>query len=197
MTPVAPTTRLNRAFSSPKVVGAFFVLLALIAGWPSALQADESRQSAGGRPFAMFPEVRVATTYGNSAEAAVLTAAWTVPAPRFMRANRFEVAAGIIDDGDKPNPFLFAGPVWAGTSASGRLFAEFSFGPALLSRSRVESRELGGTFHFRSALAIGAAVDDRRTTRIALRIAHLSNGGFRRTNPGLDYVGISFAARIP
>lgn len=191
MTLVAPTTRFTRVFSSPIVVGAFLLLLITIAIWPSRALADEGASIAGRTSFDMIPEIRLATTYGNSADAAVITAAWYIPAPRFTLANRFELSAGIIDDGDKPNPFLFAGPVWAKSTASERFYGEFSIGPALLSRSRVEGRELGGTFHFRSALALGVALGDRRDTRIALRVAHLSNGGLRRTNPGLDYVGLS------
>ena len=173
------------------MAGAFF-LLVVTATWSPQAVAQWSGTSVSSNPFAQVPEIRVATTYGNSADAAVLTVAWYLRAPRLTRASRLEIAAGIIDDGDKSNPFIFAGPVWAASSASERLFAEFSLGPALLSRSRVEGRELGGTFHFRSALALGAAFGDRRSTRIALRIAHISNGGLRRANPGLDYVGMSF-----
>ena len=197
MTSVAPTARSLSVPSSPIAVGAFLLFTALTLMIPSALTAQESEASVGPHLFDRVPELRVATTYGNSAGAAIITAAWYLPALRLTRANRFELAAGIIDDGDKANPFLFAGPVWARSNASERVFVEFSIGPAILSRSRVEGREIGGTLHFRSALAIGAAFGDHRDTRIALRIAHISNGGLQRTNPGLDFAGASFTIRIP
>ena len=140
-----------------------------------------------------LPELRIATAYGSEADVNVFTAAWFGKAPQWTRANRLEFAAGIIHDSEVIRPFAFVGPVWRLDGGSRSPFVELSFGPTVLGGATVGGRDLGGNLHFRSALALGKAFGRRQAFRVALRVEHISNGGLREANPGLDSIGLSFA----
>ncbi len=140
-----------------------------------------------------FPELRVADAYRGVSDTYSISAAWFGPAPAWTRADRLEYSAGIIEDPASLIAFGFAGPVWRLTDATNPVFAEASFGPTLLSGSTVDGRELGGNLHFQSALMIGATFGNARPLRVSLRIAHISNGGLRSRNPGLDFIGLSLS----
>jgi hypothetical protein len=139
-----------------------------------------------------YPELRVATAYTGKFNADVFTAAWHVDAPEWLRAARLELAAGVIDAADATRPFAFAGPVWRVTSRRRSSFLEFSFGPTVIGGSTVDGRDLGGNLHFRSAIALGLAGGHGHTFELALRVEHVSNGGLRNHNPGLDSIGMSY-----
>ena len=138
-----------------------------------------------------YPEFRVATAYTGKFDADVITAAWYVETPAWTRANRLEFAAGIIDAADATRPFAFAGPVWRTTSHARSSFVEFSFGPTMIAGSTVDGRDLGGNLHFRSAVALGLTGNRSQTHEVAIRVEHMSNGGLRNHNPGLDSIGLS------
>lgn len=142
----------------------------------------------------MIPELRLATAFGGDYDVDILTAAWYVPAPRWTRANRLEVAAGAIQNSSSSQGFAFVGPVWLLTDERRATFVEFSIGPTLLSGSNFAGHELGGNVQFRSALALGREFGRRRLFRLALRVEHISNGGLRDDNPGLDSIGLSFSS---
>lgn len=143
-----------------------------------------------------LPELRVAQSFGGHFDAESVSVAWFGRAPSWTRASRFEYSTGIISGSESSRAFAFAGPVWQVSDRTRRLYAEFSFGPTLLDGSRIDGRELGGNFHFRSALALGMRVGKGDSTRIALRVSHISNGGLSDPNPGIDFVGLSFATAL-
>ena len=138
-------------------------------------------------------ELRVATAFGGYPDVRVVEAGWQRAAPAWTRASRLDVTIGAINDARRARPFAAIAPVWSLARPGRNFFAEFSIGPAILGGSRVAGRELGGNFHFRSSLALGMTFRSRRPARLALRVSHISNGGIRESNPGLDYVGISFS----
>ena len=140
----------------------------------------------------MFPELRFATALGNQSDVHLISAAWYGNAPDWTRALRIEYSVGAISDADKSRAFVFAGPVWELIGNGKPTYLEFSLGPTLLSGSTIDGRELGGNFHFRSALALGRTFGARRNMHLALRVSHISNGGLREPNPGLDFIGLSF-----
>lgn len=152
----------------------------------------ECTQSARAGTLQAYPELRVATAYAGKFDADVYTAAWYVETPAWFRADRLELAAGIIDAADVSRPFAFAGPVWRVTSRTHGSFVEFSFGPTVIGGSTVDGRELGGNLHFRSAVVLGLANGRGRAPEVAIRVEHISNGGLRDHNPGLDSIGLSF-----
>jgi hypothetical protein len=150
--------------------------------------------SASADPLQWRPEIRVATAYGGKYDADLLTLAWFTSAPGWTRAERIEFSAGVIQGRKRSRPIVFAGPVWRLTKPDRPSFIEFSTGPTLISGSTISGRELGGNLHFRSALAFGRVFGRRRLLRIALRFEHISNGGLRDENPGLESIGLSFVS---
>lgn len=56
-------------------------------------------------------------------------------------------------------------------------------------------KDLGGALEFRSAIDLSYRVRDG--LRIGLALAHLSNGGLSRRNPGVETLAITFAWRQP
>lgn len=191
----APAAGVSRTLSSPIAAGAFchsararqrwtplLDALVLIASLFAAVDADASER---------LPDLRFGTAYQGKFDADIYTAAWQVGAPAWSRAHRLELAAGVITSRAASRPFGFIGPVWRIASRRRASFFEFSFGPTLIGGSTIDGRELGGNLHFRSALALGLFAG--RTIEISMRIEHVSNGGLRDDNPGLDAVGIGFA----
>ena len=142
----------------------------------------------------LLPEWRVASGFAGSGDVTVYSAAWYAAGPRVLHARRLEFSVGLIDAPEKTRPIAFIGPVWRITKPHDGPFLDFSIGPALIGGSTIDGRELGGNFHFRSALALGIKFGRTVPWTIALRAEHISNGGFRDANPGLDLVGISFVS---
>jgi len=193
---VAPAADVSRASSSLNAAGAFCHLrrnlllsrlliaaLLMLAGITQSARADVSPG---------LPELRVATAYTGKFDADVFTAAWYIDAPAWTRGARLELAAGVINAADASRPFAFAGPVWRAASRGRAPFLEFSFGPTVIGGSTVDGRDLGGNLHFRSAVALGLAGGHNHAFEVAIRIEHISNGGLRRDNPGLDSIGLSY-----
>ena len=162
-------------------LAAFGAILALVAVASPALADDR------------LPELRIAQSFGGHFDVESVAVAWFGRTPSWTRASRFEYSAGIIRGADSSRLFAFAGPVWRASDRTRRLYTEFSFGPALLDGSRIDGRELGGSLHFRSALALGMRIGRHERGRIALRISHISNGGLAEPNPGIDFIGISLS----
>ena len=193
---VAPAANTSPALSSPLAAGAFCQLWRRRRIWRALLRALLAL--AGAMPATdthaadLVPELRVASAYEGRIDADVYTAAWFTAAPRWSLANRLEFAVGVIRDAHESRPFGFFGPVWRFASRRSASFLEFSFGPTVIGGSTIDGRELGGNLHFRSAIAVGLAGGRRRNFEVALRIEHVSNGGLRSTNPGLDSIGLGF-----
>lgn len=143
-----------------------------------------------------LPDLRLATTYGGDVDATTYSGAWHRSAPQWTRADHLEIALGVIDDSRSPRAFVFVGPSWRLGDNGLPPYVEFSFGPTVLTGSTVDGRELGGNFHFRSSLSIGARIGARGDKEIAISVSHISNGGLRSANPGLDSIGLSFAGGI-
>ena len=176
--------------------GAFFALSRVCQSWRAMLLvlitlAVTLPQNAAA---AELPELRLSTAYRSGVDVDVYSIAWYTRAPHWTRARRLEFSAGVIRDTSTSRPFAFAGPVWRLVGASRAPFIEFSLGPTGIAGATFDGRRLGGNIHFRSALALGTEFGKRHTMRIALRIEHISNGGLRDDNPGLDAIGLSFVS---
>lgn len=105
-------------------------------------------------------------------------------------ADRLELTVGVLGDGNRTRPVLSVAPVWHRAIGQSRYFLEFGIGPTLLGGSTFQGRDLGGNFHFTSALVFGAGIGRRGF--VALRLQHTSNGGLRDVNPGMEMLGITF-----
>ncbi len=59
-------------------------------------------------------------------------------------------------------------------------------GPAFISRTRLENREMGGNFIFQDALGLGALIGKTKHLNVTVKIGHYSNGSLLPDNPGID-----------
>lgn len=151
---------------------------------------------AAAAPMLPIPELRLADTYLEGPDTRLLAAAWYIEAPSWTRVSRMEIAVGIIDGSGQGRLFASVGPVWRLNRAQTPFFVELGFSPTALGGSTLGSHELGGNFHFTSSLAFGRDFRRGPLARVALRVQHLSNGGLRHANPGLDHIGLSFISRF-
>lgn len=194
--PAAPAGRASRARVPRIPAGAFFARSRVRQFWRAVLLlfitfAAALLQKTGA---AELPELRLSTTYRSGVDADVYSVAWYTGAPHWTGARRLEFSAGIIRDTNTSRPFAFAGPVWRLTDASRAPFIEFSLGPTGIAGATFDGRRLGGNLHFRSAFTLGTTFGVQQTMRIAFRVEHISNGGLRDDNPGLDSIGLSFVS---
>ena len=197
LTPLAPAAHFIWCRSLTSAAGAFFLRFARSAIPTIVLAATLAVFiAAPADASGVLPELRLATTYRGTSDVTTYAGAWYSRAPRWTRAERLEMSLGVIDDKDSARAFVFVGPVWRFAKDGAAPFFEFSFGPTALAGSTVGGRELGGNLHFRSALVIGTTLGAHHAMEVAIRISHLSNGGLRDANPGLDLIGLSFIGGI-
>ena len=171
--------------SSNRVSRAIAILLAIVA-----LPA-----TSHGEPASVYPDdIRVLSAVGKFGDTQQVAAAFRLRAPRPLRAHHLELAVGSFFTSNDNRPFLSLGPVWRFPFAgSARSYLDFGFSPTVLAGSRLDGRELGGSFHFTSSLAIGMRFGRAEKYSLALRAQHTSNGGLHTENPGLDTVGLNFS----
>jgi len=116
--------------------------------------------------------------------------------PRRLRARYLELAIGAISTSQENRAFVSLGPVWRLPINRRSWFVELGFSPTLIAGSSLNGRDLGGNFHFTSSASIGATFGARENISIALRVQHISNGGLRSTNPGMDMIGLNLTFNL-
>ena len=139
-------------------------------------------------------EVRASVPTKKFSGAYQIAAAFHLSPPRWLHANRLELAVGAIAGQGDTRAWASIGPVWRWEGFTGRpnLYLELGFSPTVLGGSTFGSRDLGSDFHFTSSLAVGRRFSSLRNSALTLRIQHISNGGLNSTNPGMDMIGISY-----
>lgn len=78
------------------------------------------------------------------------------------------------------------------TDADIRPFIAAASGGALISDKKIESRELGTTFQFRSTGSVGVEFGESLSHRIQADFTHYSNLGFNHFNDGYDTYGFTY-----
>lgn len=108
---------------------------------------------------------------------------------------RLNAVAGTLRAREQQGAIVSIGPEW---SSARRWPIEIAIGlaPTWLSESQFAGDELGGHFHFTSHLAVGGYLDDARRLELRYRVQHISNGGIRRDNPGVDMAGAELRYRF-
>jgi hypothetical protein len=102
----------------------------------------------------------------------------------------WDLSAGGWRNGDDTVYDLGLTPVfrYAGT-ARGSLYVEAAIGFHLLSDLRIDENKLFSTsFQFGDHIGIGMRFGPRDRYDVGLRLQHLSNGGIRKPNPGIDFI---------
>lgn len=119
--------------------------------------------------------------------------AYDLPAIRFLRSQRSELAFGTIYANGDWAAMVSGGPIWRlGDIAGSTWFVEFSINPTVLSRTHYDGEDMGSHFHFTTALALGRRFGN---WNVALRVQHTSNAGLSDANPGMDMVAVALSRR--
>jgi hypothetical protein len=120
--------------------------------------------------------------------------------PDNARRLRWEIAFGTLHEGSVDRLFLSGGPVWRFTPGQSRESARFvidlGINPTLLAGAKFSRVDLGGFMQFTSFVSAGARFGRDRSSRVALRVQHISNGSLNSTNPGTDQLGLEISHRF-
>jgi hypothetical protein len=83
---------------------------------------------------------------------------------------------------------------WRPDGGAARWFLEGGLGLTQTSRRYETERKTFSTrFNFGTQLAVGFDFGERREHEISLRVAHFSNGGIRKPNPGENFLQLRYA----
>ena len=85
--------------------------------------------------------------------------------------------------------FTKAIPSW---STNYPLSVEFGIGVAYVHDEKFGGEDIGSSYQFEDRIALLMGLDEKRTSELALRYLHYSNGGFNTENPGLDYLSLAY-----
>jgi hypothetical protein len=108
------------------------------------------------------------------------------------------MATGTIrwDDGSTRFVSVGRGIRWRPFAAIPRSEVQISLSPTWVEHPVLAGRELGGHFHFTTAVAWVLPLDAAGGRTLALRLQHTSNAGSQRENPGLDLAGLELGWRF-
>ncbi|MBC3767192.1 acyloxyacyl hydrolase [Neptunicella marina] len=73
------------------------------------------------------------------------------------------------------------------------VLVEFGIGVSLLDDTQFAGKNVSTHYQFEDRLGIVYRFGQAQQYRVALRYLHYSNAGFKRPNPGLDFVSLSFS----
>jgi hypothetical protein len=77
---------------------------------------------------------------------------------------------------------------------SNPIFVEFGIGVSLLDDTRFAGKNVSTHYQFEDRLGIVMKFGKNKRDSIALRYLHYSNAGFKRPNPGLDFISLAYTA---
>lgn len=72
------------------------------------------------------------------------------------------------------------------------IFVEFGIGVSLLDDTRFAGKDVSTHYQFEDRLGIVMKFGKNNRDSIALRYLHYSNAGFKRPNPGLDFISLAY-----
>ena len=112
----------------------------------------------------------------------------------------WDLAAGIWND-QGGNELLDVGitPVFRfERKDGGSPYFEAAIGFHLVSDSHItENKIFGSAFQFGDHIGAGVRFGEGKRYDLSLRLQHLSNGGIRKPNPGIDFVQVRFQLHLP
>ncbi|WP_414829804.1 acyloxyacyl hydrolase [Alteromonas sp. H39] len=73
--------------------------------------------------------------------------------------------------------------------------AEFGIGVSLLDDTRFAGKDVSTHYQFEDRIGVSTVFGNQQQYRLALRYLHYSNAGFKKPNPGLDFISLSFSQR--
>ena len=79
------------------------------------------------------------------------------------------------------------------TCAGGEVYAEAGIGISLLDDTQFAGKNVSTHYQFEDRLGIGYRFGEQFSHSLALRYFHYSNAGFKKPNPGLDFISLSYS----
>lgn len=76
------------------------------------------------------------------------------------------------------------------------LEAELGIGVSLINDTHFAGKDVSTHYQFEDRIGVSTHWGPNKKYRIALRYLHYSNAGFKKPNPGLDFISLSFSQRI-
>lgn len=183
---------LDQTKNATRVVAAAgrYLLAGMLITWGSLVSAEPPESDA--------PQIRALSAVAGFADTEQYAIAISFAAPKWLEADRLELAFGGIEGNVGTSPFISYGPVWRWQAFSPNGFVELGFSPTLIGDDQFsEDSDLGGHVHFTSSFAVGRTFGEDDETELALRLQHTSNGGLEEINPGLDLLGLSLVVNFP
>ena len=77
--------------------------------------------------------------------------------------------------------------------ADGEIYAEAGIGISLLDDTQCAGKNVSTHYQFEDRLGIGYRFGKQFSHSLALRYFHYSNAGFKKPNPGLDFISLSYS----
>lgn len=77
--------------------------------------------------------------------------------------------------------------------ADGEIYAEAGIGISLLDDTQFAGKNVSTHYQFEDRLGIGYRFGKQFSHSLALRYFHYSNAGFKKPNPGLDFISLSYS----
>lgn len=108
---------------------------------------------------------------------------WKLGESRHLRLD-FELGVGVLDGEGSTGGFVRIAPLFDLSSDAWPVSLFLTTGPVLLTEDKYGDLDLGGHFHFASALGLNWRLG--KGWSVAYRIQHISNAGISNPNPGLD-----------
>lgn len=79
---------------------------------------------------------------------------------------------------------------------SNPILAEFGIGVSLLDDTQFAGKNVSTHYQFEDRIGIVYNFGQQQKYSVALRYLHYSNAGFKSPNPGLDFLSLSYSAKI-
>ena len=73
---------------------------------------------------------------------------------------------------------------------------EFGIGVSLITDTRFAGKDIGSHYQFEDRLGLILEFGEQLEKSVAVRYMHYSNGGLNDSNPGLDFLNLSFARQF-
>lgn len=80
-----------------------------------------------------------------------------------------------------------------GNATDGRFYVEGGIGVHLLSRTQIHNdRRFGSAFQFGDLVGVGWRLGQQKDYELGLRLQHISNGGIKKPNQGINFLELRF-----
>lgn len=83
-----------------------------------------------------------------------------------------------------------------GTAFNKPIELELGIGVSLLDDTQFAGKDVSTHYQFEDRIGVSTIFGQNNEYRVSLRYLHYSNAGFKKPNPGLDFLSLSFSQRL-